>query len=291
MNTSGIGLDGLRVLTDGLDHPEGVTLGPDGLLYAGGEAGQIYRIDPGSGEASEITCIGGFFLGITLDADGRIYCCDIKRRAVVRFDPHTNKMEEWFRGTHQRQLVNPNMVVFDAVGHAYVTDSGHWLKNDGCIFNIAPGEPARVWTVTSHNFPNGACLDVDGRALLVAESTSDPCLVRIPINGDGTAGPRRIVARLAGTVPDGTSLDSEGNAYVTCYRPDRIVRVTPRGRVEVLAEDPLGTLLAAPTNCAFAGPRLRTCVIANLGRWHLAAVDFGVAGLSLRYPKLPDQVE
>ena len=29
---------------DGLDHPEGVTVGPDGTVYAGGEAGQIYRV-------------------------------------------------------------------------------------------------------------------------------------------------------------------------------------------------------------------------------------------------------
>jgi gluconolactonase len=32
------------LLADGLDHPEGVTWGPDGFVYAGGEAGQIYRV-------------------------------------------------------------------------------------------------------------------------------------------------------------------------------------------------------------------------------------------------------
>ena len=29
----------------GLDHPECITWGCDGYAYAGGEAGQIYRID------------------------------------------------------------------------------------------------------------------------------------------------------------------------------------------------------------------------------------------------------
>ena len=35
----------ISVFLDGLDHPEGVTWGPDGFIYAGGEIGQIYRIN------------------------------------------------------------------------------------------------------------------------------------------------------------------------------------------------------------------------------------------------------
>ena len=37
-------IDHFAQFADGLDHPEGVTAGPDGTLYAGGEAGQIYRV-------------------------------------------------------------------------------------------------------------------------------------------------------------------------------------------------------------------------------------------------------
>ncbi len=32
-----------QVCVAGLDHPEGVAWGPEGKLYAGGEAGQLYR--------------------------------------------------------------------------------------------------------------------------------------------------------------------------------------------------------------------------------------------------------
>ena len=35
----------VSVLVDGLDHVEGIAWGLDGYCYAGGEAGQIYRID------------------------------------------------------------------------------------------------------------------------------------------------------------------------------------------------------------------------------------------------------
>ena len=279
----GVGLDRLRILAEGLDHPESVTTGPDGLLYAGGEAGQLYRVDPDTGAVEQVASTGGFLLGVTVDGAGRIYGCDIVRRAVVRVEPASGSVSEWSTGPAGHRMVNPNMTVFDDQGVAYVTESGHWDAADGCIYRVREGR-TEVWTDASHAFPNGACLDAEGRGLLVAESTHDPCLVHIAIEPDGSAGRRRVVARLPGTVPDGVCLDALGNAYVTCYRPDRVVRVSPSGAVEVLAEDPRGTLLAAPTNATFVGPDLRLCVIANLGRWHLTAADFGIPGLPLRYP-------
>ena len=38
-----------EVLVDGLDHPEGVAWAPSSdVLWAGGEAGQLYRVDVGA---------------------------------------------------------------------------------------------------------------------------------------------------------------------------------------------------------------------------------------------------
>src|SRR4029453_16282430 len=53
--TGGCMLDAFTELAGGLDHPEGIAWDPSGALFAGGEAGQIYRIDldgPGTGVAS-----------------------------------------------------------------------------------------------------------------------------------------------------------------------------------------------------------------------------------------------
>ena len=55
---------------DGLDHPEGIAVTPDGLIFVGGEAGQIYRIDDDD-TATEVANTGGFILGIAADAAGR----------------------------------------------------------------------------------------------------------------------------------------------------------------------------------------------------------------------------
>ena len=35
----------LGMIEHGMDHPEGVAVGLDGKVYAGGEAGQVYRVD------------------------------------------------------------------------------------------------------------------------------------------------------------------------------------------------------------------------------------------------------
>ncbi len=57
----------ISVYVDGLDHPEGVAWGLDGYIYAGGEAGQLYRIDPRDPKPDIIALTGGFILGLALD--------------------------------------------------------------------------------------------------------------------------------------------------------------------------------------------------------------------------------
>src|SRR5918911_692977 len=86
----------LRTVAEGLDHPEGVATGPDGLLYAGGEAGQVYRIDPEARAAEQIADTGGFVLGLCHDAAGTIYACDTGR--VVRVDAGSGAVDTFCDG-------------------------------------------------------------------------------------------------------------------------------------------------------------------------------------------------
>lgn len=279
-----IGLASIRVLAEGLDHPEGVTVDAHGTLYAGGEAGQVYRVHPSDGSVEQVASTDGFLLGLCADGNGLLYCCDVANRALMRVDPGTGRVDVLSTGAPGRPFVNPNWPVFDDDGNLYVTDSGGWKKDDGCIMRVGPDGAATIWSEESAGFPNGAALTADGRALLVLESTT-PALVRIPILDDGSAGARELLAPLHG-VPDGCAIDTEGRVYVCYYRPDRIDRVWPDGRVEQLADDPEGTLLAAPTNGVWLEPERTTLVVGSLGRWHLSACDFGATGIPLRYPRL-----
>ncbi len=272
------------MLTEELDHPEGVAWDPSGVIYAGGEAGQIYAVTL-DGEARETASTGGEILGVAVDGAGRVYACDPGNEAVMRINPGSGSVEQYSAGTAELPMRLPNALAFDDVGNLYVTDSGEYLEDDGVVYRVAPSGETTVWTREASGYPNGCCLTGDGNALLVVESYG-PGVVRVPIGADGSAGPLERVVELPGTVPDGIALDAAGRLYITCYRPDRLYVLTPGGDPEVLADDPHGAFLNAPTNIAFAGEALDRMVVANVGEWHLLIGEPGSVGLALRYPLL-----
>jgi len=274
-----------EILTEELDHPEGVAWGQDGRVYAGGEAGQIYAVTL-DGEVEEVANTGGEILGVALDGSGRVYACDAGNAAVVRVDVRSGAVETYSTGTESDPLRLPNALAFDDAGNLFVTDSGEYLEDDGVVFRISPTGETTVWTRDAVRYPNGCCLDASGTVLYVAESYF-PGVVAIPILEDGSAGEPRVAVELPGTVPDGVALDAQGRLYVTCYRPDRIYVVTPAGEAVVLADDPHAAVLSAPTNVAFSGAGLDRLIVANVGEWHLNYLDVDVPGLPLRYPDLP----
>jgi gluconolactonase len=274
----------LAVLEAELYHPEGVAWGPDGRVYAGGEAGQVYRLDLSDGSCDEYANTGGNVLGLALDADANVYACDIELRQVVRVAPDGSR-STYSAGTPDRPIRLPNYPVFDEKGNLYVSDSGNWGDRDGLIFRVRPGGATEVWNETAAGFTNGMCLRADGRALYVAES-SPPLVSRVEIRDDGTAGERTVVVELPRTVPDGLALDTDDNLFISLYNPNIVYRYSPDGKLTVMYDDWEQLKLLAPTNVAFAGPDLRTLVIANLFGRNLVTAPMPVPGLPLRYPKL-----
>lgn len=264
-----------ETVVDGLDHPECVTVGPDGLLYAGSESGAIYRIDPATGATETIAQTGGFVLGLAFDGAGALYICDNGRSEVLRM-PVGGSPSPYSTGSPDRPMRTPNYAAFDADGTLYVTDSGSWGSSDGCIFRVARDGSTTVLTEAASGFPNGIALSPDGAHLYVVESLP-PRITSVSI-ADGSA---QLVVDLPGTVPDGIALDAEGTAYISCYRPDAILRLGTDGVLTTFDEDWQGTRLAAPTNIAFAGTDL---YVANFARWHIERLSTPVPGLPLRYP-------
>ncbi|MFN8377399.1 MAG: SMP-30/gluconolactonase/LRE family protein [Anaerolineae bacterium] len=273
----------LSALGTGLDHPEGVAWGPDGKVYAGGEAGQVYRVDLATNAVETFANTGGFVLGLAHDAAGNTYICDTGRVAVMKVTPRGD-VGVYSAGTAERPMRVPNYLVFDADGNLYVSDSGTWGAGDGFIWRVKPDGAAQVWDTQATGFTNGMCLGPDGRSLYVVESTP-PRIVRIPIQADGSPGTREVVVELPRTVPDGVAFDAGGTLYISLYNPNIIYSVMS-GHLHTLYDDWEQLMLVAPTNIAFGGPDLKTLLIANLCGWNLCSASMDVPGLPVKYPSL-----
>jgi gluconolactonase len=269
---------------EGLDHPEGVTWGPDGFIYAGGEAGQIYRITLDGKSVEQVGTTNGFILGLCLDADLNVYACDHGNHAIKRIT-QSGEVTTYAEGIPSRHMVTPNYCAFDRQGNLYVADSGTWHGNDGCLWRVRPGGETELITDELRAFPNGLCLSPDGSVLYVVVSNLSG-IAKLRISADGTVGRPEIALELPRTVPDGVAVDEQGNLYVGCYTPDIIYRMTTDGTVNIVAEDWESVTFATPTNIAFAGEDRKTLVVASLSRWHLTKGLMPIAGAPLNYPKI-----
>lgn len=271
---------------DGLDHPEGVALGPDGHIYAGGEAGQIYRIHIERRTVDAYATTGSLNLGLAHDAAGNVYVCNPGDGAVKRVTP-SGGVSLYSRGNGQRSMITPNYPAFDAAGNLYVADSGEWKADNGCIWSIAPDGTATVIDTECAQFPNGCAVSPDGNHLYVAMSLNAPRVVRFAIENGRKVGPVEVVVEMPHTVPDGLAFCADGSLLIACYRPDAIFRLLPNGALTVLMDDYEGTILGAPTNVCFGGPDLSVLFWANLGRWHIGMhAQTGLRGVPLHYPAL-----
>ena len=161
-------LSDLYVIAAPLDHPEGIATGPDGELYAGGEAGQVYRIDQAAGAPIEIANTGGFVLGLCHDAAGTIYVCNVGETPGDRAGRpgHRRRSTPGATSADGGPLETPNWCAFAPDGTLWFTDSGTEALDiqNGRLIRVPPGggDGEVVDLGRPLHFPNGMCVDADG---------------------------------------------------------------------------------------------------------------------------------
>ena len=276
-------IDAAKVFYDGLlteprlDHPEGLAVHSDGSIWCGGERGQIYRIEPDGSSMEQIASSDGFSQGMAFDAEDNLYVCDLVHAGVMKLDTKSGSLEKFADGAEGRGINIANYPVFDAEGRLYVSDS-HAFKEPGPgIFRFHADGSGELWYEEPIDFANGLAFSPDWRHLYVAETFGN-AVFRVPVEDDGSPGTREEVASLPGVLPDGLAFDTAGNLYVACYEPSQVLRISPEAEVKRLIGDEEAHLFCHPTNLAFRGGTLFT---ANLGRWHLTAVETAAEGLPL----------
>jgi gluconolactonase len=277
-----IAIDQFETYADGLDHPEDLAFDSEGVLWAGGEAGQVYRI-PEKGRVETLTNVGGFCLGLAFSAADELYICNSQLACLIKVE-RNGRSSLFADSAEGHKLKLPNYGVFDSAGNLFVSDSGDWTRSSGCIVRFDRRGQGKVFLRGPLPFPNGLALSADERFLFVAQSHTDDVL-RVEVREDGSAGDREIYAAGLERIPDGLAFDVAGNLYVSCYASDNIFRVSPEREVTLLAYDRAGTTLARPTNIAIGGPAGDELFVANLGRWHINRTKLGVKGQPLANQK------
>src|ERR1700682_4812447 len=131
MTAPEIPIERFEIFANGLDHPECIAFDREGFLWAGGEAGQIYRIST-DGKTEKVVEMGGFCGGLAWSPDDRdLFVCNPAHGIVS-----VKRSGEWsvFAG----DMNSPNYGVFDRAGNYYVTDSGKWKKQNGALIRFRP---------------------------------------------------------------------------------------------------------------------------------------------------------
>lgn len=271
--------ENVTLLGRDLDHPESVFVDPEGVIYCGGEAGQVYRIDP-QGHQEQLGSTGGNLLGLVVDGNGYVHCCDYKQAKLFRMGPD-GTVSCRSSGTNGRPLTLPNHPVFDATGDLFLSNSGNYWRADGAIYVVHPDDSTEVFHPGPFHYPNGIAIDPTETWLYIAQSAQWN-IVRIPIGRPN--GAIEEVFRLPDyTIPDGMWFSSDGRLFIGCYRPDQILCCHPDGRIQVVIEDRAAELLIAPTNVF---PHAGKLYIANLGGYHLTVMDHEVERGTVHMPTL-----
>jgi gluconolactonase len=269
-----IAIERFDVFANGLDHPECCAFDRNGNLWAGGEGGQIYRIDP-SGKSETIANLGAFCGGLAFSPDECELLVCVAGLGVVRV---AKTGEHRLLATHagNHKIVAANYVLFDSRGHMYVTDSGNWMKRNGFVLRFDRDGRGEV-LAGPLGYANGLALSADERHLFMVESDSDSVL-RFEIDTEDQLKEPEVYADRVGRFPDGLAIDVLGNLYVCCYASDEIWQITPDREKVLLAHDRWGILLGRPTNLAFGGNDFDEIFVANLGRYTITRAKLGIRG-------------
>ena len=284
--TPEIPIEQFAIFAGGIDHPECIAFDQRGDLWAGGEAGQIYRI-PQDGKVQLVTTLGSFCAGLAFSPNDELFVCN-PALGIVRVQA-SGELTNFANEAAGQKIICANYGLFDSAGNYYVTDSGNWKKNNGYLLRFTPEGHGEILG-GPFGYANGLALSADEKSLFMVESNTDS-VFRFAIKPDGSVSAPEVYATECGRFPDGLTLDAEGNLYVCCYASDEIWRISPSREKTLFAWDRNAILLGSPTNMAFGGENFDELYFANLARMTVTRVKTGRKGQPLANQKSPKKLK
>jgi sugar lactone lactonase YvrE len=220
-----------EVLLDGLVFPEGPRWRDGKLWFSEMSVRQVMTVDP-AGRSEVVVHVPERPSGLGFLADGALLIVSTLDCRLVRFDSAGLRT---VADLSVIGVVNPNDMVVDGQGRAYIGDIGFddtaspFAPKPGNIALVTPDGDVRV---AAHDlrFPNGMAITPDGKTLIVAE-TMGAGLIAFDIAPDGSLSGRRTFAELPGTTPDGVCLDADGAVWLGSPLSSEFIRVKDGGDV------------------------------------------------------------
>jgi sugar lactone lactonase YvrE len=299
----------------GLNRPECVLAHSSGLLFASDWTGSggIAIVAPDGSVTRHLARNAPRELkpnGIVLEAGGSFLLAELRDKTggVWRLQPD-GSVEPVLLEVDGRPLPPVNFIAPDAAGRLWITVSTrHQPRHLAARADIADGfivllEGGRARIVADRlGYTNECLLGADGRHLFVNETFARR-VTRFKLTEEGLGERTPVASFGAGTFPDGLALDVEGGLWITSIVSNRVIRLAPDGREEIVVEDAdpghvawveaayakgeldrqhLGRIESARlrnvSSLAFGGPDLRTAYLGCLLGDRIARFAAPVAG-------------
>ncbi len=261
-----------QVLASGFDHIEGVCWdSARQCIWAGGEAGQVYRVELDGSVTIVAVVEGGALLGLALDQRGSLYICDPGNHQVWKMNNQHNVV------AFGDAINYPNYPAFAPDGLLYVSDSGTFDQVNGRLFTIDANGVTSDVSPRPFEFANG--IAIDNTTVWIVESAA-PCVSSMDLAG----GALERTIPLERCVPDGLAFDADGGLLISCYQPNQLWRWTREEGLELIFDEWSGELILSPTNIAFYGDSLDRLALASLCGHNLVTVAVPTQGAPIRLP-------
>ncbi len=275
--------EGVTVVAEVGDGPNGAAIGPDGAVWLCNNGGFPWTLVPGT----------DFWIAIDL-ATGSMTPPGYRGGRLEKVDLATGAVTVVHDRIGEHRLRGPNDLVFDRTGGCWFTDLGKRRERDedcgALYYSSTDGTLSEV--VYGMHGPNGVGLSPDEDRVYVSE-TATGRLWAFPLSAPGTlaaGGGHNPLAGNGGSVLmrlegnhmfDSLAVDTAGRVCAAVPTANAIAVVEPDGRSE-LVEIPRGTL---HTNLCFAGADLRTVFLTASGSGELVRCRWPDAGKPLAFAR------
>jgi gluconolactonase len=232
-----------KVSSAGKAFAEGVVSAKDGSIYLVDLAppGTLFRFDPKSGQTETVMSPSNLTNGLHVDKNGDLLMAQDQAGAAMlaKRNLTTGEVTKIVDNYQGKKLIAPNDITSDAQGRIYFTDS-RFSQNEepelpNAVYRLDPDGKLTQLT-TEIGRPNGIEVSPDGKRLYVADTIADRFkanphnpggdkfglqrgggVIVYDLATDGSISNGRVFWKTDVALPDGMTMDTDGNLYVASH--------------------------------------------------------------------------